>query len=57
MTLEAAILLLERRVDEDEIFTIRRVARGSWEAWSYAGDVGRGEGPTTAVLELAGKLQ
>lgn len=57
MTLEAAIRRLEGCVDDDEIFTIRRTARGAWEAWSFAGEVGRGEGPTTAVLELAGKLQ
>jgi hypothetical protein len=57
VTLEAAIRRLESCVDDDEIFTLQRPSRGSWEAWSYAGEVGRGEGPTAAVLELAGKLQ
>lgn len=57
MNSDAAIAVLERLVPDDEIFTLRRVARGSWEAWSYDGDVGRGETPASAVLHLAGLLR
>lgn len=56
MSAEAAIARLEQLLPDDEIFTLQRVARGKWEAWSFAGDVGRGPTMTAAVTALAGKL-
>jgi hypothetical protein len=57
VTTDAAIARLERLVDDDEIFTLQRVARGQWEAWSFLGDVGRGATAAAAAAELAGKLR
>lgn len=57
MSTDAAIAQLERLVPDDEIFTLQRVYRGAWEAWTFAGDVGRGPTQKDAVLELVGKLR
>lgn len=57
MTTDSAIARVERCLHDDEIFTLRRVARGDWEAWSYDGEVGRGATPAAALLALEGKLR
>lgn len=52
MTTDEAIARLERRLPADEIFTLQRVSAGKWEAWTYEGDVGRGDTVANAIDAL-----